>query len=277
MYLFRVKVQEEAQRRLFSSSQSRSNFTLGLIGGKPHAENRRGYTWHIGNVQMVGAHDVIFAVGRTTKTSREQYDEESGDFLEVEDEEAPFTFAYFESQLGVLGILPKSRLAPTVRGIARNLGAMLNDQPEVQREGLRIEISELWDPEGFLQQVHEAFAVVGFTIEFGHPNPWDVEEDFHRPLERYLQQADGAKGRTTVQGEDLDRDTIEKVVRSIASVGNDASARLRNRRGHPPVVRRLRGDPVQVSLDEDHIERPASVFEAIRRAYGQLRSRGDDQ
>lgn len=271
LYLFRLAAVETEQRGLFESQVPRSKFLRELIMSKPSSEIREGYVWHVGNVQVIDDEGISFAAGRTTKTSKEQYDEETGNFLEVEEEESPFTYAIYDSYYSVLGLAAKSRLSPTVKGIARSLERLLNSQSSVRDNAIRIEVREIWDPEGFLQQIHEAYAVVGFTVEFGRPNPFDVESDFHKPTQRYLAATGGSKGKTTVQGDDLDRERIDEVTRSVASTGNEAKARLRKAAGQRPVTRHMRGDPANIPREEVESEEPASILRRIREAYMRVR------
>lgn len=271
IYLFRLKAIKAAQGALFEKGISREEFLTSVIESKPSEELREGYIWHVGNVLKVGKDGLLFAAGRTTKKSKELYDEESGDFIQVEDEESPFTYVYYDKKYSILAIEPKSKLSPTVKGIANNLEKLFNQQALVHDFGAKIEISEIWDPEDFLKQIRAAYSVVGFTVEFSNPNPFDVEADFHRPMERYLESTGGKKGKTTVQGDDLDRNSIEKVTRSVASTGNDASARIRHEEKQRPVTRHLRGDPVSIAFDEEERQEPKGLMERIREAYARIR------
>lgn len=271
IYLFRLKAIKAAQGALFEKGISREEFLTSVIESKPSEELREGYIWHVGNVLKVGKDGLLFAAGRTTKKSKELYDEESGDFIQVEDEESPFTYVYYDKKYSILAIEPKSKLSPTVKGIANNLEKLFNQQALVHDFGAKIEILEIWDPEDFLKQIRAAYSVVGFTVEFSNPNPFDVEADFHRPMERYLESTGGKKGKTTVQGDDLDRNSIEKVTRSVASTGNDASARIRHEEKQRPVTRHLRGDPVSIAFDEEERQEPKGLMERIREAYARIR------
>lgn len=248
-----------------------------LIEKKPSSEIRTGYVWHIGNIQRVGSDGLLFAVGRTTIASKELYDESSGDFLQIEDEESPFTYVFYDLKFSVIAIAAKSRLSPTVKGISRSIEKLLNAQVFVQDNNIRIEVAEIWDPASFIQQVMQAYAVVGFTVEFGEPNPFDVEKDFHGPMERYLAATGGQKGKANVQGDNLDTEKIEQITRSIASTGNEATAKLRLKKGQRPVTRHLKGD--QVSVVADEIGDPLNALNflsKIRDAYNRVRNSGDE-
>ncbi len=278
LYLFRIKLIKSTQGALFGYEGKPSDFISELISMKPSDELREGYIWHIGNVSEINDEGLFFAAGRTTKKSKELFDENAKNFMEVEDEESPFTYIYYDKKFGVLAIEPKSKLSPTVKGVARNIEKLFNRQDTVinSNSDLRIEISEIWDPENFIRQIRQAYAVVGFTVYFGMPNPFDVEADFHRPMEKYLQETRGIKGKAAVQGNDLDRDRIEEVTRSVASTGNDASARLRRKQGQRPVTRHLEGDPVSLPIEDVDREDKVRLLNKLRAAYLLIRKHREE-
>jgi len=275
-YLFRLKVYQSKQKHLFNADISRRDFIESLITQKPSAEIRKGYVWHIGNVRKIDDQGLFFALGRTTKSNKEQYDEESGDFLEIADEESPFTYAVYDHQYSIVAIALKSKLSPTSKGVARNLQKLLNDHRYTRNNEFRIEIAEISDPEGFIEQILSAYAVVGFTLEFTEPNPFDVEKDFHAPMEKLLEETGGDKGKTNIQGDDLDKETLEKLSRSAASTGNDASARIRKEFGQRPVTRHMKGDIVNIVVEDYKIlEQAGNILSKIRQVY--LAVRGTDK
>ena len=272
IYLYRLKATRLEQSPLFAEKVSKKEFIFKLLSSKPSEELRSGYIWHIGNVAEVSNEGLMFAVGRTTISSQEKYDEGTGDFIEVDDEESPFTFAFYDQKLGVLGLSPKYKLAPTTKGIARNLDKLLNASPYAKDNGVRIEVGEISDPESFIQQLHKAYGVVGFRMEFGEPNPFDVEKDFHAPMEALLNETRGEKGATTLQGEDLEREPLELLTRSVASVGSNASARIRQQAGDRPVTKHLKGDPASILVEDvGIIEKSAEVLVRLRNAYRKIR------
>ncbi|MHA7834040.1 MAG: hypothetical protein ACX94A_06115 [Algiphilus sp.] len=277
IYLYRLKAIRSKQSPLFGTDITRREFVSELIGTKPSSEIRKGYIWHLGNVQEVDEDAVVFAVGRTTIASREKFDEETGDFVEIDDEDSPFTYVFYDSKISVLGVFPKARLAPTTKGIARSLEKLLNSSTFTLNNGVRIEIAEIPDPEGFINQIHQAYAVVGFRMEFGEPNPFDVEKDFHAPMEGLLKETGGNIGATKVSGQDLDREALEMLTRSVASVGNEASARIRNNRGDRPVTKHLKGDPASVLVEEFGVPKVAAeIIVGIRDTYRRVRRAAED-
>lgn len=272
IHIYRLKVTRLEQSPLFAADVTRRAFVFNLLSSKPSEELRSGYIWHIGNVSEVSDDGLVFAVGRTTSASQEKYDEDTGNFVEVDDEESPFTYAVYDQELGVLGLASKYKLAPTTKGIARNLQKLLNASPYTKDNGVRIEIGEISDPETFIDQLHEAYAVVSFKMEFGEPNPFDVEKDFHAPMEILLSETGGKKGATVLKGEDLEREPLELLTRSVASVGNNASAKIRKEAGDRPVIKHLKGDPASFLVEEFGIpEKAAGIAVKLRDAYRRIR------
>lgn len=275
--LFRLKVLEPPQRTIFSVGQPREAFVETLLLQRPSEEIRQGHVWHIGNVKKVDDRGLVFAVGRTTRKSTELFDEQSGNFIEIEGEESPFTYVYYDKAFSIIGIVPKAKLAPTAKGIARSIQRLLTRHSLALDQGVEVEVSEIWDPETFLEQVRTAYELVGFTVQFTKPNPFDVEKDFYGPMERFVGELGGAKGRANVQGIDLNKEGIEEITRSVASTGNNASARLRRRKGQRPVTRRLQGDPVTVPLaGDEHEEDASTIFALIRDTYRNIRRHKDE-
>ncbi len=274
-YLFRLKTYRSKQRPLFSKEVSKKKFIESLIFQKPSLEIRKGYVWHIGNVKKINDQGLFFALGRTTKSSKGQYDEKSGDFLEISDQESPFTYAVYDLRYSVIAISFKSKLSPTSGGIARSLQKLLNDHQYTRENEIRIEIAEISDPEGFISQMLSAYSVIGFTMEFTEPNPFDVEKDFHEPMEKLLEETGGEQGKTNIQGEDLDKQILEELTRSAASTGNDASARIRKEKGMRPVTRHMKGDLVHLVIDDQEItEQADNILSKTRQMY--LAVRGAD-
>jgi len=271
-FLFRLKAIRGRQNPLFDQKVTRRQFVDNLLQSKPSDEIRSGYIWHIGNLIEIDEEGLLFAAGRTTIASKEKFDEESGNFLEIDDEESPFTYAIYDRKLSVLAILPKSKLAPTTKGIARNIEKILNSSPLSKNSEVRIEISEIPDPEGFIMQIRSAYSVVGFKMEFGEPNPFDVEKDFHKPMESLLEATGGDKGATNISGDDLNRDALESLSRSVASVGQEAAARIRTTKGDRPVTKHLKGDPASFLIDKLEIpQQAAEIIIKLRHRYHQIR------
>lgn len=178
----------------------------------------------------------------------------------------------YDRKFSILAISPKARLAPNTKGIASSLAKLLNSDTQVSKYNVTIEINQIPDPEGFIEQLYSAYAVVGFMMEFGEPNPFDVDKDFHRPMERLLETTGGKKGSTKISGEDLDREQMESLSRSVASAGNDAAARIKRAPNDRPILRHLKGDPASFAADSDEAQAdPKGILRKLRETYLRIR------
>ena len=120
--------------------------------------------------------------------------------------------------------------------LSLNSGIFLNE--------VRVEISPIPDPEGFIRQLSKASLVTRFTASFGGPNPFDADEYFQRPMSDYLAAARGEEGSTTIKGESLSNETLVEVSKSTAATGNRGAARIKRYKSSKPETIHLEGDPV---------------------------------
>lgn len=270
--LFRVKVYPPMQSSLFEGPFAPQLVLAETLRAKPKVELRRGYTWHVGNVEALDQCGLYFALGRTTKSTLAQFDESSGDFVESEFSVAPYTHIICDTAIELLGVVPKAELAPTAAGIARQLQRLLNESSQNQI-GAQFQIDPINDPNEFIEQLRSAHAVRRFAITFNPPNPFDVNEQFHRPLERFLKQARGKKGKAAITGQDLDVEILEDLARSAAASGNDAEATLVKSHRSRPVRRRLKGDVATEAVDEELADEKSrvTVLSRMRAFYADIR------
>jgi hypothetical protein len=139
------------------------------------------------------------------------------------------------------------------------------------------DIAPLIDPMDFLKHLKEAAVVGSFSAEFSLPNPFDSEEDFEKPFQRFINASEGKKGKASVSGTDLNRDVLENIARSCAASGNDASARMKDTEKSRFRTRRLKGRAVTLDYDgEDPDESPESFLDAIRETYAAIRTDKDE-
>jgi hypothetical protein len=269
--LFRLKVYR-IPGSLFSTDESPPSLIRSAILSRPERRSRRGVVWHIGNVEAIDDSALYFAFGRTTVANLPQFNAADRSFVEQEFESAPFTHVIVDSELGLCAIARKSQLAPNTIAMARQLANVLNDAPTAYDKNVRFAIEPIADPEQFIEQLREAQSVIGFSVTFSLPNPFDANQDFQLPMERLLQEAEGEKGRTTISGDDLDRDVLEELSRSAAATGNDASARLYREGESRSVKKRLRENFVSVPVTEITIvEARLDLVQTLRRVYLRIR------
>lgn len=268
--LFRVKMVRPHQTSFLHDDLTPRDLFLRAVLEKPSGELRKGFHWHIGNVQMFGDFNGYFAAGRTTTSTVEKFDESSSNFVEEELEESPYTHCVFDASIGILGIAKKLNLSPTSKGVAARLEQLLSLARIIQNNDVVVEIRPIPDPGGFLKAIAGAFRVFSFSATFRGPNPFDADEHFQKPLSVYLSAADGIKGRTTISGDDLKREVLQEVTRSTAATGNEASARIQKSQRQKAITVNLRGDPVKRKYDE-HDHQPAVVLADLTEQYRRVR------
>lgn len=249
--LFRIKFIRTPQSQIFQAQLKTSDIFLIAIGERPSAELRVGYHWHIGNVNRYSATSGYFAVGRTTISTIEKFDTKTGNFIEEELEESPYTHCVYDASMGLVGIAKKTILAPTAKGIANRLEQLFNQCKIVLDSGVTVEIKPIPDPDGFIQAISTAYRITRFTASFGGPNPFDADEYFQKPLSILLSAANGSAGKATVGGVNLNRDVLIEVTRSSAATGNEASARIQKTQRQKPITINLKGDPIKRNYSEE--------------------------
>lgn len=268
--LFRVKFVRPHQQSFMYDDLTPPDLLLAAIEEKPSVELRKGFHWHIGNVQTLGESTGYFAFGRTTTSTIEKFDEETGNFVEEELEESPYTHCVFDASIGFIGIAKKPNLSQTAKGIANRLEQLLGQATVVIRNSIEVQVRPIPDPDGFLKAIDEAFRVFSFSATFRGPNPFDADEFFQRPLSVYLSAAAGVKGKTIISGEDLNREVLREVTRSTAATGNEASARIQKSKRQKAMTVNLRGDPIKRMYDEDDHE-PLKVLVDLTNQYKRVR------
>jgi hypothetical protein len=237
-----------------------------MIESRPTKELRSG----IGNVENIDESGIYFRFGKTTKATIETF--KDGIFIDQEFETSPYTHILLDLDLEVMAIAKKAKLAPKIAGIASRLSRLLVMSPNLVGQGADIEIAELQDPEDFLEHLRQAYQISKFSIGFSRPNPFDVNRDFVKPLQKCLADSDGEKGKVDLKGESLKAEILEELARSAAATGDDASARLKIDQQARPVIRHLKGKAVMVSEQNvDLLEQKRGILQHVREMYRRLR------
>lgn len=250
-HLYRTKFIKPAQVDLFREELSaREMLEKGLVE-KPSVALRRSNVWHIGNVEYFDDGEGRFAIGRTTLTTVEKFDTRTGNFTELIDDSGPYTFVYFDSKLGLLGIGKKSRVANDVKSIGRKIQKLLSTTSLVQQNKIDVRVEFIRDPEGFLKKIYSAYSIKRFKATFTGPNPVDADELFQRPMSYYCQQMNGDQGNVIVSGDSLNEDAVAAVAKSTAATANDAFALIQQARGERPVTISFKGDAKKVVADQE--------------------------
>jgi hypothetical protein len=242
------------------------------IEEKPARDIRRDQSWRLGNVEKFSPNEIFFALGKITDAKLDLYDEASGDFIQKPLEEAPHTYVAIDLSYQICAIAKKTRMASNVDGIARSLGELLSSTKIAVETGIKFVLPRIYDPEEFLSIVKKAERISKFTMSFSPPNPWDVEQHFHEPMEALLKESDAQGGSTTIQGEALRPSIVEELARSAASTGNTASARLVPSEGGRLVTKHIGRNPALVDVNEiQSSESRRELFKGMIQLYRRIR------
>lgn len=216
IHLYRVKIIKSTQQSLLEPDRSPKDIMLAAIFEKPQKLIENGTGWTIGNVTPESESTGAFAIGRITKKSVEKYDEDTGDFVEEIGDAGPYTLAFYDAGIGLLGILKKSSVAASPASISRRIKELFNIADVIKQSDVEVKISYIPDPDDFIDKIQAAYSIKKFRATFTGPNPVDADEVFQKPLSVYCQAMDGDSGSVEVVGNDLDADTAEAVSRSTA-------------------------------------------------------------
>ena len=268
-HLYRIKFIKPAQRKLFPPELSASEIFKDALSEKPTMELRQNNVWHIGNIKYFNNLTGVFAIGRTTKTTIEKYDDLTGNFVEGQDDSSPYTFVIFDRSIGLIGIAKKTKVAPKTEAIARRIKGLFEKTNVVIEHDVEVRVDLIPDPKNFIEKIRSAYAIKRFKAHFTGPNPVDADELFQKPLSVYCQQMAGEQGTVEVVGNSLNEETVEVVAKSTASTGNTASAKIQTKRGSKPISVSLRGDVVKVTVKENQSEQ--EILEDIQATYYEVR------
>jgi len=268
-HLYRVKFIKPAQFVLFHGDTTSRHIFEAALAERPSLQLRENNVWHIGNIEQITPDGGRFAVGRTTTTTVEKFDEDTGNFTELRDDSGPYTFVYFDSRIGLLGIGKRAKVAPNVASVARKLQKLLANTQVVTDHQVAVRVDLIPDPESFLEKIFSAYAVKQFNAEFTGPNPIDADEVFQKPMSYYCQKLGAEQGSVSVRGESLDDEAIAAVAKSTAATGNSASALIQTEKGRRPMKISFKGDARKLLIDQD--TEMAHALESVQREYGEVR------
>ncbi len=270
--LFRIKVLKSTQRDLFLIEIDPPKLLEEAIRERPTDSAHRKGQWHIGNIETIDNSGIYFAIGRTIKSTMPVLDEDTGNFIEEEFDNAPYTHVFVDLPKEVLAIAYKSSLASTVDVIARKIEGLLAKSEVAKLNQVLFQVSPIPQPDIFIRQLAEAFAIKSFTVHFTRPNPIDVEEDFLGPMERLTQKTGGSSGSTTLKGDALEADPLIQLTRSAAATGDDASATIQSTPNARLVKKFLHGQTATLTNDRiETAQEKQSFMRFLRAAYINIR------
>ncbi|EIJ35292.1 hypothetical protein [Thiothrix nivea] len=268
-HLYRIKFIKPSQMTLFYSDVSPSDLFSMALNEKPTITLKKDNVWHIGNIEYFDKFCGAFAIGRTTKTTVERYDNNTGNFIEQLDDSCPYTYVLFDRSIGVLGVAKKTKVAPDVQAIARKIEGIFDNSTSVKERGINVLVDIIPDPEDFIEKIRSAYSIKRFKAFFTGPNPIDADEIFQKPLSIYCQNLNGNYGSVEIVGDALNEEGVEAVAKSTAATGNTASARIQTDKEKKLISVQLRGDAVRVPVDQSSGREQA--LREVKEAYYRVR------
>lgn len=268
--LFRIKVFPPVQEDFFRKKMSRSEILKQALLSLPSKELRKGAIWRVGNVKELDDNAAYFRIGRTLSSKVEVY--QDGEFIEKEFESAPYTHVLIDLNTELCAIAKKTKLAPKTISVARQFIRLIGKTKVAEDSGAVFQVNEVSDPEDFISYLKKAHSITKFWITFTRPNAFDVNQDFVKPMQRYLEETCADKGKAEISGNGLDVNNLEELARSAAATGDDAIAEMKGSEKGKKVRKYLRGKSVTVPVDSfDDIDQKKSVMQRIRDIYKKLR------
>lgn len=269
-HLYRVKFIRPDQRSLIEDNLTPEELFREALREKPSSEFRENFMWHLGNIEAFDQKSGSFAIGRTTKSTLEKFDKETGNFTEELLESSPYTYVVYDLRIGFVGIAKKTKLSPTTNGIALKLKKLLDSTDIVRINEVDVRVEPIPDPEDFIKKVLSAHAVKKFTAHFTGPNPIDADKLFQKPLSVYCQALHGEKGKTEVEGSSLDAENVVSISRATAATGNEATASIQEHAGDRPKKVFLKGNAVKKVYDDEEHDKQAALGD-LREEYQRVR------
>jgi hypothetical protein len=269
--LFRVKFVPSYQLPLFPSppeANSTSAVFVAAMSHQPSIPRRQGATWHIGNLTWISEIAGSCAIGKTTHTTVEKFDEESRTFDDEPLDASPYTTIVFDAGLGLAAIAQKTRLGSN-KAVASRFAELLNSAPPVQQFGLTALIDPIHDPDSFIRKLQQSLAILKFRAWFTGPNPIDADELFQRPLSVYAKAVRADRGSVAVEGTLLDVVAVSAVARSTAATGNEATARIVGADEMKATIK-LSGDQIALEYPTDECD-AATVLADVTKRYERVR------
>lgn len=272
--LYRVKTSESASL-LADRSRSAMDVVLSMIQEEPSKHLKRGQRWRIGNIELVNEYSVFFAFGKMIERKQDFFDDTRRNFFETTRDEAPYTSVALDLQYQVCAIAKKPALSQRIDYIANSLADIWNASRTPDTAHFRFVLERIDDPSEFVTLIRTARRIRRFEIALSPPNPFDVEEQFHRPMEELLSAMNASSGKMSLSGEDLDANIAEELTRSAATTGNTTKARIQSDESTRPRAVQSGGTPI--TIEETHFETIKEkylLFERIRETYTRIRRSG---
>jgi len=268
LLLFNVRVFVPS---LFEEAADRPVILTHILNDKPSHSNQR-TTWHIGNINLIDDNGFYFCLGRNKFRKRAELID--GDFVEMDNEDYPFSHCILDTQTGVCGIQKNFELTKDQEYLGTALSKVLNRSTQLPQT-YKIEVDAISDPRSFIQQINDAERVTRFAVWVKRPNTFDVKKEMLRPLEESVSSLGGQKARASFTGRELEKEQVVDAARSIATTGDNAEASVVDKNGKTEPIK-LGGTNATLSatLNDDLDIFAKNALEKMRRTREQIRNGG---
>jgi hypothetical protein len=261
-----------------------------LISTRHSSVVRKDHLWVTGNIVNIDDEFIHFKFGRKTQTIEPDYDETTGDFIEIQGKDTKYINIFYDSTYQILVIEQNFQLA-SPRTAANYLKKLFNDLIDKSRGKLttldaeslaavhyyEVKTETIIDPHDFIHYIQNAFLISRLRLEFRRPNTWDFGKDFQGPMQRATEYLNGYKTTANIYSLDgLDADATIEAARDAASVGAPVSARLKQTKEASLITKRMDQKHSPAILQDIPIETETDkrlLKNTIREFYGSIRGK----
>ena len=278
-HLFRVRVEKSRQTDLWLRStvlaSPADSPILSALEENPTAHSHRSGQWHVGGLIPLDQHGYYFKLGRITKRLGSQWDPDRHDFIDVEQQPAPYTHALLDLSTQICGMALNTDIASTVRTLGHRLAMLLNASPSMSQR-YTFHVAEISNPDDFITQVRQAYAIRRFSFTARHPN-FPNPSELGKAAEEYARETNANHVRLYATGVSLNPDRVERQIREAMDRGGDVSARIETQRGAKGQTIKPKRNPVIVGdRDVETHEQKRTTLELIRRRYDDLNEKSEE-
>lgn len=273
IHLIRVKAPPKPQRDAFVTELSSDEIITASFLKRPTAKVPRGGVWHIGNATELD-NSIYFRLGREAVVRAHQYDEIAREFVEIEEEQAPFTHGIYDREFQTAGILVRPGVSLNAKQVANKLQALLASTNIAEKHNAVIDVDPILDPVGMIEALRTARRITRFEFSFGLRNPPDDHKFFQGPMKSFAAVVGADGGKASLTGPAMDPEMLIDVTRAVAAEGDEVTANVQEREGSAIVRKSLRSNYLRVEIEARVGEVGPVISDALRRAY--LKLRGTD-
>lgn len=270
--LFRIICKQPYETSLFPSKIEPREAILDLLKQQPSGEIREGYTWHVGNLNIVSEDYIWFRFGRISDAIVPQYDEIKKNFIDEESEQAPNALMLIDMHYQVIAIENKYQLHPKVTRIGSTFERILNEWLTATKQPIKVEIRELRDLEDIIQFISNSYRILGIEYEVARRNNWDVDEHVQRPHEYLLEFSNGDLATTEITGSNIHKEAAIKITRAINAKGRPVKIKAMRRPGEKATKKTSTDKHKTISVDKPKTnEDMVMTLDTVRLEYTNMR------